>query len=430
MLFLVPFLLAAFPPAPQDLVSPGFQLEQHPHPSASVFAATARLSSGELVVFDGLSVGLYDPSGTLVRELGAFEEFVFPSFVAIDPAEERAVLGESSNGDLFEVALGASASPDLLVHLPFAYDAVHQDEEHLLVSAATCGFGCGNEIWRVTLPTRSLELVARVSGASGPLALDAAGNLLYATASAVFPPPPKPTRVLRWSAAQLALGLPLSEDDAELVGGGFAGAAGLAVDPEHGHVFLLENNFASGENRLRHVLGSADESATLVEGRPFFSMANLDFLQGDGRAAFLPYQPPTGGRLAWTTTDFVATVERFELVTRRPELSLSGPGLSGPGPFEVALDAGPPGGFARILYCPRSLYQPEESVIPFRGIPLFLGLDLATLSSVPGLIPCDAGGGFSRTFLNPGGYEGLFALQVLLLDERLRIVGTSSAAFL
>lgn len=442
MRWTLPLALAALPSLgfPQDQAADGFLLQQRPYPGATTTSATATLSSGEILVFDGSTFTLHLADGTFVRELSSFSPPVFPGFVRVDPSEGFAVLAESSNGVLIRVGLD-SGSETSLVTLPNSYDAVFEDGDHLLVSAATCGFGCGNEIWRLNLLTRSAALLARVSGPSGPLALDPAGNLYYGTSTYQFPPPPHPSRVLRWEArllrgprarSQLGVPLALGESDASVVGDGFDGAAGLAIDPLRGDVFLLENNFATGVNRIVRVLGDADVSPVLVEGRPFFSMGNLELEPGDGRAALLPYQPPSGGILRYTTTDFALTptIERFELSTLRPSATLSGPGLLGAGPFDLLLADGPPLGFARVLYCSSSLYHPVESVFHSSGLPLFLGLDLPTLQGVPGFLVLDASGSVTRTYQNPGGYEGQFAIQLLLFDSDLRIAGTSSAAFL
>ncbi len=424
--------LAPLPVAPAQIEAPpGFELRELPYPGATFTSATATLSTGEIVVFDGLLVSLFSADGTLIRQSSPLSSFVYPSFVVPDPSESFAVLGESSTGTLLRVSLRSVALvPQTILVLPLNYDAVFEDDEHLLVSAATCGFSCANRIWRVDLESSTATLLARVAGASGPVALDGPGNLYYGTATSAFPPPPDSSFVLRWDAALLSSSGMLDESDATLVGGGFAGAAGLAIDPARGAIFLSENNYATGENRIRRVRGSADSSPVVHEGPPFFSVGNLAFQAGPGEAAFLPFQPASGGALRFTRTDFSTSVRRFELVPRRPGLTLGGPGLSGAGPFELRVSGGPPGGFARVFYCPRSLFHANESVIHLAGIPLFIGLDLPTTGSLPALLHLDAQGDASRVYTNPGGLEGLFAVQVLLLGPDLVVAGTSSSAFL
>ena len=82
----------------QDQAAGGFALRPMLYPGATTLAASATLSGGEVVVFDGLTVRVYLEDGTLQRELTFFQQFLFPSFVRIDPTESYALVGESSNG--------------------------------------------------------------------------------------------------------------------------------------------------------------------------------------------------------------------------------------------------------------------------------------------------------------------------------------------
>jgi hypothetical protein len=412
----------------QDAPASGFALAGEPFDGSTTFAATHTLSSGDFVVFDGLQVLQNAPDGTLRRLLATFPSFAFPSFVLTDADELRLFVGESSNGHIWKLTVGFATPPELVTTLAFNYDAAFSGNA-LYVSSANCGLACGNEIWRVDLFTNQLRLVARTPGASGPLAVDPAGNLYYANASARFPPPPKPSAVWRWSAAQLAGPDVLDLSDALFLGGGFAGAARLAYDSRDGALFLLEVNFATGENRLRRVQGSSESSPVLVEGQLFRSMGNLSLVPGEGPARLRPYQPASGGTLVYTTTDFVAPPERLALRPQRPTATLTGPGLSGPGPFQLALTGGPPNGFAVVLCGPSASYQPVEPAYVLAGLPLFLGLDLGSLLVLPGFLPLDASGALQASYVNPGGLQGRFALQLALYASG-QLVGSSSAAFL
>jgi hypothetical protein len=423
-------LLAAAPFAlpSQDAPEPGFSLSLAPYPTASPFAASTTLSSGEFVIFDGLEVVQFAPDGTPLRTLGSLDEFVFPSFVLADPDERLVFVGESSNGHVYKLFLGLSSAPDLLTTLPFNYDAaLLSSAGPLYLSAAACGLVCGNELWRVDLGTGQATLVARVPGASGPIVFDRGGNLYYGSASALFPPPPKPSSVWRWSAQQLAGTTVLGLDDAQLVGGGFSGASRLAYDRRTSALYLMENNFASGENRIRRVLGSADESPVLVEGAPFRSMGNLDLRRGPGAARFRAYQPAEGGVLTYTSTDFAAPAERAEVRPRRPRALSSVPA---PGVLRLELEHGPPNGFARIAYGLRALLPASERVFVLAGLPLFLGLDLASQGVVPGLFPLDAAGELRVDLSDPSGLASILALQLHLLDAQARPAGTSTVALL
>jgi hypothetical protein len=417
----------------QDASAPGFSLTPAPFPGAPAFGTTTTLSNGHLVVFDGLDLFQYAGDGTLLHHLGSLEAWVFPSFVVADPDENALYVGESSTGAIYRFFTGQHASPDLTAVLPLNYDAAVFDGHALFVSAATCGFQCGNEIWRVDLGNLQLRLVARVPGASGPLVFDGQGNLYYGTSPAAFPPPPKPTRIYRWTAAALASPQVLSLADGQLVGAGFEGAARLAFDRRVGALYLVENNFLSGSNRIRRVLGAPEQSPILVEGQPFRSIGNLSFQAGSGPAHFRAFQPPSDAHLSYTTSDFVAPPERFVLQPRRPSASFEGPGTSGPGPSVLRLQDGPPSGYARVLLGPAASFHSPERVRLSAGLPLFLGVDPlfgSAKSSGRELYQLDASGALELGFPDPGGLAGQRAAQLLLFDAERRVAGTSGAAFL
>lgn len=422
-------LLLASVPLAQDTPGPGYQRAELTYPGGTPFALTTSTDDGRLIVFDGLTVAVFEEaSGALIDVLAEFPAFVFPSFVLVDPIDEYVYVAESTNHTIQRALLTGSGTIQPFTTLLNAYDASFRDEDTLYVSAASCGFGCGNEIWRFDTTSGAGTVFARADGASGPLAFGTDGSLYYGTATAQFPPPPKPSQVLRFSPAQLDGPPGLTEFDATVVGGGFAGASRFVVDPQTGALFLGLNNFGTGENRIQRVLGSAEESPVVLEGRPFLTIANLDLLSSTGPARFLPHQPAEGGALRYTTTDFGALVERHAINPRRPELTFSGAGTTGPGPFELALDSGPAHGLARIFFCPVGLTPPVESVLVRGGVPLFLGLHLPTAERFPGLWVLDADGRLGLGLDNPGGLEGLASVQLLLFDETFHLAGTSTTA--
>jgi hypothetical protein len=410
-----------------DRPAPGFGLAPTQYPASATFGATATLSDGGFVVFDGLELARYASDGSLVKALPVSVSFVFPSFVLLDASESVVYFGESSNGTIQRAFLDLSSPPDALGTLAFNYDAALSATE-LFVSAATCGFGCGNEIWSIDLVGGGTRLIARTTGASGPVALDPAGNLYYARAAAAFPPPPKPTAVYRWSAAQVAGPSALDLGDAQLLGGAFEGAGDLAFDGRTGALYLVENNFASGANRIRRVLGSSSVSPVVVEGRPFRSIASLSLVTGSGAAQLRPFQPASDALISYTTSDFFAPPERYELRATRATLAFEGDGVDGPGAFELVLAGGPPLGFARILFAPLGAVLPSERVLMVGGVPLFLAFAAGQQASVASLARVGADGALRLSYSNPGGLEGNWALQLLLFDAELRLVGSSAAA--
>jgi len=426
----------------QDVVAPGFERTVLPYPGGSSFSATAVLSGGDLVVFDGLSIDRYDAGGALVEHLASLGGFAYPSFVLPDADEVRLFLGESSTGAIYRCFLDLASDPVLLTTLPFNYDAAFAGDESLYVSAATCGFTCGNEIWRVDLASGATTLVARVPGASGPLLVDGAGGLVYGTVSNLFPAPIGSSSILRWSPTQLRRALApapslgtvahawLGVEDAATLASGFTSAFRLARDPRSEELFLLENDFATGTNRVRAVRTSDADSPVLVEGAPFRSVANVSFLAAPHAARFRAFQPEQGGTLVYTTTDFGSFTERASLIPRRPQADVQGPGTLGPGTFTLSLVDGPPSGFALVAFGPSATVLAPESVLVVGGLPLFLGLAPATIGTLPGLVPLDAQGAFQEDLDNPGGLEGTLAFQLFLYGPGMELVGSSSLAFL
>lgn len=416
-------VLALAASAAADTPAEGFALSSQPYPGQSL---TATLSKGEVVSFDGLTIDLWGADGSFLQNLATFPGFVFGSFVVADPSESFVLVGESLFGDLYTVDLTAGGLT-FVANLNFNFDADFEDATHAIVSAATGGFGTGNDVFRLDVTTGATTLLAHVDGPSGPVDLDPAGNLYYATQDSAFPATPGSTDVLFWSAAQLTGSPVLSAADALLFGTGFDGGSSLVVDPNDDGVYLAENNSGTGVNRIARVNGSAAASPTIVDGLNWIS--GLELAPGTGGALFLGYQPELGGTLHYNATDFFAVFERVELTPARPTTGLSGTGLVGAGPLDVNVTGGVPNGFFQLAYGLQSLYDPNETLVPHvGGPPLFTGLDLATIQVWPTVYPLDASGAGSVTFLNPGTWQGKLAIQALVFDASVFPVGTSTAS--
>ena len=416
------------PASAQDVPADGFALTPLPYPAPG---ATATLANGDFVSFDGATVARYDAAGSLVAVLGTFTPAVFTGALALDPSETFALLGESSNGDVFRVALDGSGMT-FLANLPFNYDADFESGTSAIVSAAQGGFFTGNDLVRLDTTSGATQLLAHLSGSSGPVAIDNLGNLFYATQDPAFPPPAGSTSVVFFTPAQLNAGVLLGDADPFLFCLGFDGGISLAYDEARNNLYLSETNFDVPTNRIRLVGPSQTSSPTLVAGDPFLTGSNLEFLEGDGVARFLPYQPATGGRLVYSTTDFGAVNERKALDPARPVASVAGPGTSGPGTVTFDVAGAHPGGTFLVVFGPQATYGPLEVALFQQGsaLPLFTGLATNTLGFVPFFLPVDASGAGSFTFYNPGGLENLLVLQALIGDASAKTLGTSTAAFL
>jgi hypothetical protein len=421
-------LLAAAGPgqALQDAPSPGYAIGRVPNPTP--FQTSAALSSGDVVAFDGLDVRLYPADGSSPVVLFGFGGFVFGGLFEVDPSESFLLLGESSFGGVYRVDLGGGGGTPLGT-MAFNFDAAFDTPTTAIVSAATCGFSCGNDLIRIDTTTGLQVPVAHLSGPSGPLALDPAGNLFYATQSDSFPPTAGAQSVVLLTAAQLGSGSAFGDGDALVVSSGWDGGSSLAFDSTTATLLMAENNFGDGTNRIYRLGATKVGSELLVDGAPFGWISGLAFAPGASAAKFQAFQPAGGGRLTFASTDFFSYDDRSTLEPARAAGGVSGAGTTGVGPLEFAVAGALPGGFVAVAFGPQWLYSPVESTYAFPFLPpIHTGLDLATIQFWPALLPCDAAGNAVLGAFNPGGLEGLVAVQGVLTDAWGVILGTSTGA--
>ncbi|MFT4709041.1 MAG: hypothetical protein ACI8Q9_000157 [Planctomycetota bacterium] len=410
----------------QDSVESGYSRAALPYPGSS---STRTLTNGDIVTFNGSSIDLYDANGVLVNNLGGFASPVFGGCLAIAPDETYVIVGETSTNDIFKVAIDGSGMT-LLTNMVFNSDATFAPNGDLYISAATCGFCSINEIIQVDVITGAQRKIADLAGPSGPITFDALGNLYYATIDPVFPSPAGSTDVLIFLAADVAAadcntGTCLTEVDAIPYAQGYDGASALEYDVTTGYVYMLENNFGSGVNRIWRLTGGAPNfSDILVEGTTSNWMGNLEFFTTGSAATFAPYQPNTGAVLNYSSTDFGSFSARSSVKPKRASIAITGPGATGAGAGAVEVTDGVPGGAAIFFFGPTALKSPSESAYSLAGIalPIFSDLNLASLTLLPGMIMSDGLGDSSYAFTNPGGLNGLFSVQALLIDSGLVIV--------
>lgn len=432
-------LLAALlsPAAAGDTHALGFELTTLPVSAPVVpdafgsgFATVgyaATFSNGDVLVFDGQEVRRVASDGTFLSSLGELDEPTFAAFALIAPGEQFAVVAESSTDAVYRVDLAGNEGMQVLTTLHFAFDAVFEDDSSFIVSAAPCGFSCGNQLIRVDATTGMQTVLAEVDGPSGPVTLDGNGNLYYATIDLFGT-----TDILRWDAALLTGAPIVDESDAILFASGFAGASALAYDPVYGWLYLAENNSTTNVHRIRRVVGTVTGSKVLVEGELGSWFAQLEIQNQPDPAVFFEFQPPTGGALRYADTHYAnATSERNELVPRRTVLEFTGPGTSGTGTVDVELSNGWPGGFYFLLYGLKSTYSPVEFLFYLPdSLPLFTGLDFGTAGLVAQPFTIDANGADTFSFQNHSGLVNALAVQAIVLAGNGDIISTSDPAFL
>ncbi|TAJ21917.1 MAG: hypothetical protein EPO68_04045 [Planctomycetota bacterium] len=410
----------------QDVAAPGFSLTPLPYPGQS---CTSTFANGDVLCFDGVAIARFDAGGAPLATYATLPAFVFPSFVRLDAAEQYALVGENSSDQLWRLELPAGA----LVPLPalhFNFDAVQRDAAVWYLSAATCGFNCGTEIWKLDALAGTTELRARLDGPSGPVALDPAGNLYFASQSGAFPAPPGSTSILFLLGSQLAAGPVLAPSNAFAIASGFDGGGDLLYDASTQRLLLAENNYGSGLNRIVFVNGGPASSPVLVDGAPGQWISNLELAPAAPFGVLAAFQPP-GDRLRYNTTDFALAHARISLEPLRPVLALRGPGASGAGTLELNVDGAPPTGWALFAFGPAGSVGAIEAPLPLPGaISLWSPLALGSIGLVPGLVPIDAVGHATRVVAHDGSAIGQLALQALLLDADFAPAATSGVALL
>lgn len=404
----------------QDTTVPGFS-PSGSHP-VGVFDAYATLPNGDRVDFDGTTMQLLAPDGTLIRVLGTTSGSVFASFVLPDPTSTYALIGESSSGTIYKVDLGGAGAPVLAV-VENNFDAAFEDSGHVLVSAARCMFGCGNRILRLDVLNGSTAMVARLQGPSGPIALASNGDLYYGEIPTAFPPPP--TSILAWTRAQIQSGNVQDESTAATFVQGIAPPSSMRFDPVYGHLFVAEPVFG-GTSSVAEYDRQGALVASVVQSPDYLSGVELLRIPGDGSCQAFQ---PDGVVLRYRGTDYNAgTSEIRDLAPHRPSASTSGAGLNGPGPVTFSVRKAYPNASMLVLVGARSSYNPVESTYDMGNYLLHTGLDLSHVRRIA-TVPTDANGTGTFTFQNPGGLQGTLVLQALVRDPNGVFVGSSTAAF-
>ncbi len=420
--------LALSSPAAADGPAPGFSSNPLPF-SPPVFGVSATFDGGDVLTFDGEVMERVTVDGTRVQTYGTLASPVFASFAVIAPDESFAVVGESSTGVLYRIDL-ASGSVSPLTSLTSNYDAVIDASGSIYVSAGTMpGM---NDLFRVDSTTGDVDHVAQVPGFSGPVDLDATGNLFLGIAQF-------PNRIVRYSPAQLAGGSLLSEADGVLVTTGWNGISYLLIDQETDNLFVVESDFVNFTDPpvvYRALSGKAFSEAVFVAPDSLFSFGKLE-LETDAShpAIFRAFQPELGGRLTVPVTDFGAFAsERVSIQPRRPTAQVSGPG-TGPGnsgPIEYTVEGAFPGGAILLGFGLASTLDPVESayIIHPDVPPIFWGLNAGQHKFVQLRLAVDAGGKATFTVFNPGFYGAFIAFQSGLTDSNLEIVGSAPSVVL
>jgi len=427
---LVPLLASALAAQPQ---ATGYrsQLRALPDGASSMLALDRR----DVVYFTGTRLVLDDGSAT--RDLLTLDGAAFGSFTIRVDTDTLLFGATTLNGTdgVWLVPLRGAARR--LASIPLNYDAVAWRPGLVLVSAKTGGFGAAdNDIIAVDLQSGALDPIAAVSGASGPLAVDAEHNLYYATSSAAFPAPPGEVDVVRFSAAQVASAIgpgELTLADACVLHSGLDAAGRLAFDDDGDLLaavlfFFADGSVAREVVELSDIGGARPRLGRLLDlGTTPFAPEHVQFVAADrsAGAVFEPFQPD-GGALLVQETDYLSGATRLRAIAAaRPATTVVPEGVIGRGPFTIATSGGPPLGAGLLVVGPGHLRR--ERVLTIAGFeqPLFwmpmLGLALP--------VAFDGSGRAERTLFNPGlPFPLPMRTQTLFVDQAGSTLGSAAPA--
>lgn len=266
------------------------------------YAMFAPISNGRTLVFDGLHVDVIGALGQLERRVATLPSFCFPSFVVADPTLPRAWIAESTHDAVLAVDL-VSGAVTALASIHFAYDATYESPTSLLVSASPCGFSCGTELIRLDVASGFATTLADLGGASGPVAIDASGGLLYAFQASAIPLPGQ-IGIAGWSAALLASGHALDATNATKRVTGLDGAGAMDCDRRGGHLFVAQSRF-NGPSEILEIDASGRVVASFAHTARWISNVKVEELDvASGPHGVMQPLQPRGARLHWLETDF------------------------------------------------------------------------------------------------------------------------------
>jgi hypothetical protein len=397
-------------------------------------AGNVLVSAAGVIYFTGKD--LIRDDGKTRTSLLSFQTPVFGSFTK-NVDDQHVLFGESSNGDIYLVPTAGGPAKKLAT-LNLNYDAAIYPGGWAIVSAKTGGFSArNNDLVAVHLATGQTDPIAEIPGASGPVTVDRAGNLYYASASSAFPAPRGSVQVLRFDAEVVAhkgLGSgKLDATHARVLIGGLDAAGSMILDSDDDVILtdwmnntVVEVNDANG--------GQPTATVLLNYAKATVSASGLQFLGGQGdilsRPQFEPFQPQAGGTLAIHETAFNTTSQLQVMSGRRPRTALS---TTDPKPFSqfsIQVTGGPALGSGLMAL-----------TVPLaHGMELTLGVhghEQGVLWSAPLLLPMvvvpvgfDQQGRAALPMFNPGFVSPLPILtQTYLTDRTNRVAGSSTPLY-
>jgi len=386
-------------------------------------------ADGSFIAFDGQHLERRSADGTLLQTYATLPFPVFASFVELSDDEAFAYIGESSQGTISEIDLTTGVQrvlTSLTFNFDFAFDVV---PGLAYVSAATGGFG-SNSIWRLDLVSGQVSEVITVPGFSGPVEVDALGDVYVSVLDSGFPPTPGSSRVVRFSAAQVSAGVLLTEAQGTPHSAGFDNISSTELDRRTARLCVMETNTGAGGNdSVAWLLDPQGQRVGPVATAPGFA-GGLEFVDSGFGTEFGAYQPAyTSLRFAYADCFGTGTWQRWNTTGARPEAAFDGPGLGQTGAATIALVGGIPNGFASLWAARTQAFQSIPVIEQLGGLhPIALQARASDFLRRSTLIPLDAQGAASVGFMQGPPLEGALLLQWLVFDGTGALVTSSSFA--
>ncbi|MEO6594017.1 MAG: hypothetical protein ABIP94_04620 [Planctomycetota bacterium] len=380
------------------------------------------------VTFDGTAVRLAPP-GQVLRTLLQLPSFVFGSFL-LQTGPNDILFGHTGSQDaVWHLPLQGPAPTQPLALVTLNYDAVMLTATSVLLSARTAGWSApDNDLLVLDLVTGGTQLVGRVSGASGPLAIASNGDVYYATGFIGFPVPPASTTVLRFRRSRFDQAMlthrVLGLAQAETVMAGLDAAGDLAFDDDGDLLFVDWFNGRVGE--ISDAVGPTPWLAPpLVDyGTAAVFPNTLQFVAGSRGGVFEPFQP-TNGSLLVHETDYLALSQLRTLRAAPVDLVVTG-GVPIPlGPFGFVVSNGPSLGLGVVAFAFGGAPGIVTLHVPGFEQPLAWSQALVTAPLLLS-VAFDASGAATLTIGNPGFAPAIAATAQVAFVSSVGVLGATA----
>lgn len=357
--------------------APGFDVRSWTLPTAARGWVDLVDLGGEVVVYDGKDLRRFESdSGRALGTLATVSAPVFGSILTLGPSKRRLFIGDSSTGTLRSFDLATKAWHKFAV-LPGNYRMAFHPREGERFAYVSARPKDRAQIFRIDTISGTSTLIADVTGYSGPLLFDPAGNLYFAPAPLTFGKRGL-GKLLRWTSAQVLsaiTGVPLRDNDARVFAQGFDSAGDLALDGE-GTIYACDQ-FSSATSSLLEIAGGAKFARGILEAKGQF-LTSMTYV--DRGKPFERFGNSESG--FWVIgSDFTTGVSQVHrLSPRRPQLVASTQTPVGGGPLRYDATALPGSTLAVFLF--GSGLVPESPIGPLgaRGL---LFPDFAIVPSAP-----------------------------------------------